>query len=142
VQSSDVAAYLDRIGYTGELTPSEPVLRELHRAHLLAVPFENLDISRGVPIQLDYPALFGKIVTRRRGGFCYELNGLFAELLRALGFSVKLLSASVADGAGNGAGEADASEADSVGAPPPMIVLPSASTALIASVTEPVPYIV
>ena len=68
----------------------------MHRAHLLAVPFENLDIHLGRPISLDQDALFGKIVTRRRGGFCYELNGLFALLLRELGFEVTLLSAGVA----------------------------------------------
>ena len=71
-------------------------LRALHRAPLLSVPFENLDIHLGRPIVLDQDALFGKIVTRRRGGFCYELNGLFAALLRALGFEVTLLSAGVA----------------------------------------------
>src|SRR5262245_1877300 len=92
---SDADAYLARIGYQGERTPSEAALRELHLAHLYAAPFENLDISRGVPIQMDPAALFAKIVTRRRGGFCYELNGLFSELLRALGFGVTLLSAGV-----------------------------------------------
>jgi N-hydroxyarylamine O-acetyltransferase len=92
----DVYAYLDRIGYRGVLAPTAATLRELHRAHLLAVPFENLDIPLGRPIALDQDALFGKIVTRRRGGFCYELNGLFAALLRELGFEVTLLSAGVA----------------------------------------------
>ncbi len=92
----DLQAYLYRINYRGELTPTAATLRELHRAHLLAVPFENLDIHLGRPILLDQDALFGKIVTRRRGGFCYELNGLFALLLRALGFEVTLLAAGVA----------------------------------------------
>lgn len=92
----DVQAYLDRIGYRGALAPTAATLRELHRAHLLAVPFENLDIPLGRPIVLDQDALFDKIVTRRRGGFCYELNGLFAALLRELGFGVTMLSAGVA----------------------------------------------
>jgi N-hydroxyarylamine O-acetyltransferase len=92
----DRHAYLQRIGYRGELTPTVATLRELHRAHLLAVPFENLDIPLGRPIVLDQDALFDKIVTRRRGGFCYELNGLFAALLSELGFGVTLLSAGVA----------------------------------------------
>ncbi|MEP7190410.1 MAG: arylamine N-acetyltransferase [Roseiflexaceae bacterium] len=92
----DVQAYLRRINYRGELAPTAATLRELHRAHLLAVPFENLDIQLGRPILLDEQALFDKIVTRRRGGFCYELNGLFALLLRALGFEVTLLAAGVA----------------------------------------------
>src|SRR5689334_21580804 len=92
----DVQAYLHRIGYHGGLEPTAANLRDLHRAHRVAVPFENLDIHVGRPIVLDQDALFDKIVTRRRGGFCYELNGLFAVLLRALGFDVALLSAGVA----------------------------------------------
>ena len=92
----DIQAYLRRINYSGEQAPSAATLYELHRAHLLAVPFENLDIHLGRPIVLDQDALFDKIVTRRRGGFCYELNGLFALLLRELGFEVTLLAAGVA----------------------------------------------
>jgi N-hydroxyarylamine O-acetyltransferase len=91
----DVNAYLERISYSGPVTPTLETLRELHYAHLLAVPFENLDIHRGVPIVLDEERLFDKIVRHRRGGFCYELNGLFAALLRQLGFKVTLLSARV-----------------------------------------------
>lgn len=91
----DVSAYLGRIGYAGPRDPTRDTLRALHAAHLLAVPFENLDIGLGRPIALDDAALFDKIVARRRGGFCYELNGLFAALLRALGFAVTLLSAGV-----------------------------------------------
>jgi N-hydroxyarylamine O-acetyltransferase len=92
----DVHAYLDRIGYQGSLEPNADTLAALQRAHLLAAPFENLDIGRGQPIVLDHALLFDKIVARRRGGFCYELNGLFAELLRALGFGVTRLAAGVA----------------------------------------------
>jgi N-hydroxyarylamine O-acetyltransferase len=91
----DVAAYLERIGYHGPLSPTAETLRRLHVAHLCSVPFENLSIHWGEPIQLDDEALFEKIVTRRRGGFCYELNGLFAALLRSLGFEVAMLSAGV-----------------------------------------------
>jgi N-hydroxyarylamine O-acetyltransferase len=80
--------------------PTPRTLRELHEAHLLAVPFENLDIGLGRPIALDENALLAKIVARRRGGFCYELNGAFAWLLRALGFDVTLLSAGVARAGG------------------------------------------
>jgi N-hydroxyarylamine O-acetyltransferase len=96
----DLQAYLRRINYRGELVPTAATLRELHRAHLLAVPFENLDIHLNRTILLDQDALFDKIVTRRRGGFCYELNGLFALLLRGLGFEVTLLSAGVARATG------------------------------------------
>lgn len=88
-------AYFRRIGYAGPHTPTLETLRALHRAHLLAVPFENLDIHLGQPIVLDEDRLFDKIVNQRRGGFCYEQNGLFAAVLRALGFDVTLLEARV-----------------------------------------------
>src|SRR5258706_8881452 len=91
----DITAYLNRIAHRGPIEPTGETLRALHLAHLLAVPFENLDIGLGRPIVLDQAALFDKIVVRRRGGFCYELNGLFAALLRALGFEVTMLSAGV-----------------------------------------------
>ena len=91
----DTAAYLERIGYRGPLAPTAETLRRLQRAHLLSVPFENLSIHAGEPIVLDDEALFDKIVVRGRGGFCYELNGLFAALLRSLGFRVEMLSAAV-----------------------------------------------
>lgn len=94
------AAYLDRIAYTGDLAPTATTLAALHVAHLRAVPFENLDISLGRPLRLDLPALYDKVVTRRRGGFCYELNGLFAWLLEDLGYTVERLAAGVARQAG------------------------------------------
>lgn len=89
------AAYLARLGYDGPLAPTADTLRRLQVAHLMAVPFENLSIHEGEPIVLEDEALFDKIVVRRRGGFCYELNGLFAWLLRALGFEVTRLAAEV-----------------------------------------------
>jgi N-hydroxyarylamine O-acetyltransferase len=92
----DVNAYLARIDYRGPLAPTAETLRRLHVAHLLAVPFENLSIHAGEPVVLEDDSLFEKVVARRRGGFCYELNGLFAALLRALGFHVEMLSAAVA----------------------------------------------
>ena len=96
----NVPGYLARIRYTGPVNPSAETLRALHRAHLLAVPFENLDIHTGRPILLDEGAFYRKVVGERRGGFCYELNGLFAWLLRELGFRVTMLSAGVAREAG------------------------------------------
>ncbi len=93
----DIAAYLRRIGYDGPLAATAETLQWLHRAHLLTVPFENLDIVLGRPIVLDEAEFFAKIVERKRGGFCYELNGLFAALLRELGFPVALLSGRVPD---------------------------------------------
>src|SRR6266478_8207742 len=92
----DIRAYLQRLDYTGAIAPNAETLRLLQLAHLRAVPFENLSIHSREPIVLDDRALFEKIVSRRRGGFCYELNGLFAALLRALGFEVEMLSARVA----------------------------------------------
>jgi N-hydroxyarylamine O-acetyltransferase len=103
----DVTSYLARIDYSGPSTPTSETLREIHRAHLLAVPFENLDISLGRPIAIDEDAILRKIVERRRGGFCYELNGAFAALLRALGFRVTLLSARVSRESGGESPEFD-----------------------------------
>jgi N-hydroxyarylamine O-acetyltransferase len=92
--------YLDRIGFSGRPEANAETLRVLHRAHLFTVPFENLDIALGRLIVCDEGSFLRKIVERRRGGFCYELNGAFAVLLRELGFNVTLLSARVpsADG--------------------------------------------
>lgn len=91
----DIAAYCARIGVSGPLPPTPATLKRLHHAHLLAIPFENLDIHWGRPIVLDETRLFDKIVTQRRGGFCYEQNGLLAAVLRALGFRVERLEARV-----------------------------------------------
>jgi N-hydroxyarylamine O-acetyltransferase len=88
-------SYLKRINYDGPLTPTAETLRDLQVAHLRNVPFENLSIHKGEPIVLSDEALFTKIVEQRRGGFCYEMNGLFAALLRALGFEVSMLAAGV-----------------------------------------------
>jgi N-hydroxyarylamine O-acetyltransferase len=95
VEQAEVEAYLGRIGVTGPVRPDAEALRELQEKHLLAVPFENLSIHLGEPIVLDERALVEKIVGRRRGGFCYELNGAFAALLSALGFGVTRLAARV-----------------------------------------------
>jgi len=91
----DVEAYIRRIQYDGPRDPSLATLRCLHRQHLYTVPFENLDIPLGNPIQLAPGLLYDKIVVRKRGGYCYELNGLFHDLLEALGFNVCMLSALV-----------------------------------------------
>jgi N-hydroxyarylamine O-acetyltransferase len=90
--------YLARIGVARPLSADLKALQDLQAAHLLAVPFENLSIHLGEPIVLDQAALVAKVVLMRRGGFCYELNGAFAGLLRALGFRVSLLSARVFGG--------------------------------------------
>ena len=91
----DSAAYLQRIGLTERPDNDLDGLRALHLAHLHRVPFENLDIRWKVPIVLEKEPLFAKIVQRRRGGFCYELNGLFAWLLEDLGFRVERIQGQV-----------------------------------------------
>lgn len=90
-------AYLTRIGYEGALPPSIEVLKQLQKNHLLNIPFENLDIHFGNPIELDIDRIYRKVVDNKRGGFCYELNGLFYELLVALGYKAKRISARVFD---------------------------------------------
>lgn len=94
----DVFAYLNRINYHGSTEPTLETLRGIHRAHLLTVPFENLDIHLNRHIVLDEAALFDKIVSNRRGGFCYKLNGLLANLLREMGFQVTIFSANMLHG--------------------------------------------
>jgi N-hydroxyarylamine O-acetyltransferase len=98
MEAAQVAAYLKRIGIERPDQPDERALRDLQRAHLGTVPFENLSIHLGEPIVLDERALLDKLVERRRGGFCYELNGAFAALLTALGYRVTLLAARVFTG--------------------------------------------
>ncbi|MEV7968665.1 arylamine N-acetyltransferase [Sphaerisporangium sp. NPDC088356] len=95
MKDSAVDAYLARIGAARPDRPDAEALRRLQHAHLLSVPFENLSIHLGEPIVLDGPSLVEKVVDRRRGGFCYELNGAFGTLLTALGYQVTLLSARV-----------------------------------------------
>ncbi|GAB3874082.1 arylamine N-acetyltransferase family protein [Terrabacter terrigena] len=94
--ANEAAAYLRRLGVPAPEAPTLAALASLHRAHLLTVPFESLDIGLGRPIRLDRASLLTKIVDERRGGYCYELNGLFALLLRRLGYAVDLVSARVA----------------------------------------------
>jgi N-hydroxyarylamine O-acetyltransferase len=95
VEQPWVEEYLERIHAPRPAGPSGDGLRSLHAAHLHAVPFENLSIHIGEVIRLDQEALLDKLLTRTRGGFCYELNGGFALLLGALGFDVTMLAARV-----------------------------------------------
>lgn len=97
----DLGKYLERIGIASEnARPDLNGLRLLQRSHLLSVPFENLDIHWRRPIVLDTEKFVEKILNLRRGGFCYELNGSFNELLRAIGFRTRLVSARVGNGQG------------------------------------------
>jgi len=91
----DVDAYLARLDLKRPDAPDAGSLGELQERHLAMVPFENLSVHLGEPVDLAESSLLDKIVRRRRGGFCYELNGAFALLLRELGFEVSLLSAKV-----------------------------------------------
>ncbi len=95
LRPAELAAYLRRLGLSRAERPSLPFLTRLQRRHLLRVPFENLDIFWGRPIPLDVHRAWSKVVELRRGGFCYELNALFAAALSAMGFQVSLLSARV-----------------------------------------------
>ena len=88
-------AYLARIEYTGPRTADLQTLIALHRAHLRSIPYENLDIHLGRSLSLDESAIFAKLVTARRGGWCYEMNGLFAWALEDLGFEVTRLASCV-----------------------------------------------
>lgn len=96
----DSEQYLARIMYEGGLEPSYRALAALQAAHLHTVPFENLDIHLNRPITLDLTKVYKKVVEKRRGGFCYELNGLFGWLLGTLGYEVTLLTARVVNGEG------------------------------------------
>ena len=92
----DVQTYLQRIGFQATVGPDYETLRGIHRAHMLTVPFENLDlIPLHRPVKLDERSLWDKIILHRRGGFCYELNGMFAWLLKQIGFDVTHLNARV-----------------------------------------------
>ncbi|KAJ6651802.1 hypothetical protein lerEdw1_016479 [Lerista edwardsae] len=91
----DISQYLLRIGYQGPVLPSPESLRNLHKRHLLSVPFESLSMHCEEPITLALPALYEKVVRRHRGGFCFELNGLFLWLLQALGFDAKAVAGRV-----------------------------------------------
>jgi N-hydroxyarylamine O-acetyltransferase len=91
----DLQTYLDRVGYRGRPRADLDTLRTLHRCHLLAIPYENLDVQLGVPVSLDIDAIFRKLVLQRRGGWCYEMNGLLGWALDTIGFSLTRLAAGV-----------------------------------------------
>jgi N-hydroxyarylamine O-acetyltransferase len=95
----DLGAYLSRIGHDGPREATPGVLEAVHRAHAVAIPFENLDVRLGRPIRLDLTSLQAKLVAGRRGGYCFEQNTLFAAALEALGFRVTRLAARVRLGA-------------------------------------------
>jgi N-hydroxyarylamine O-acetyltransferase len=93
--SSDLDAYLTRIGHVGSVDVSEETLKALHLGHVFHIPFENLDVHLGREIRLDAASLMAKLVRARRGGYCYEMNGLFALVLTVIGFDLDHLMARV-----------------------------------------------
>jgi N-hydroxyarylamine O-acetyltransferase len=91
----DLGAYLQRIKYEGEKTPNIDTLKSIHLSQLYTIPFENFDIQLGRNIYLEPEVMFNKLVHQRRGGYCFELNGLFLLALRAFGFEARPLLARV-----------------------------------------------
>src|SRR4051794_6808035 len=91
----DLDRYLERIGHRGPLAVTRACLDALMAAHTGAIPFENLDVILGRPIDLSLPAVEAKLVGERRGGYCFEQNGLLLAVLRAIGFTATPLSARV-----------------------------------------------
>jgi len=95
-----LADYLERIGHGWHVRPDLETLRSLHRAHLGAIPFEALDVQLGLVPSIEPGAIFDKLVGRRRGGWCYEMNGLFGRVLETIGFEVVRVSCGVMRHAG------------------------------------------
>ena len=91
----DLSAYLRRIGYAGDLTPTGQTLAQLHRAHVAAIPFENADIMLGRGVAVDLTGIQDKLVHRGRGGYCFEHGLLLAAALEQLGYQVDRLLARV-----------------------------------------------
>lgn len=91
----DIAAYFRRIGFDGAPDADLSTLRQLQRAHLAHIPYENLDVQLGRPVTPDPKDAFAKLVTGGRGGWCYEMNGLFGWALDAIGFRVMPMTGAV-----------------------------------------------
>ena len=94
----DLDKYFKRIGYSGGTAPTLETLAALHTAHVFSIPFENLDVYEGRAVSLEPGAIFEKLVTRRRGGYCYEMNTLFASVLRQMGFNATDILARASNG--------------------------------------------
>jgi N-hydroxyarylamine O-acetyltransferase len=93
----ELSAYLDRIAFTGAIRPDRATLAAISKAHLLAIPYENLDVQLGRPLTIAPATAYDRIVRRgRRGGWCYEMNGLFGWALGEIGFEVSRLASGVA----------------------------------------------
>lgn len=88
-------AYFERIGFAGSIAPNLATLEMLHALHPAAIPFENLDPLMGAPVPLDQPSLEKKLLTDRRGGYCFEHNLLFKRILEDLDYTIRPLLARV-----------------------------------------------
>lgn len=97
VGALDLSAYLDRISYHGPAAPAAAALAALHRAHVAAIPFENLDVILGRGVSVELPDIQAKLIHARRGGYCYEHGLLFAAVLQRLGYPVARLLARVGE---------------------------------------------
>jgi N-hydroxyarylamine O-acetyltransferase len=95
MNDAQLARYLERIGHGWQVRPDLETLRSLHRAHVAAIPFENLDVQLGLVPSIEFEAIYEKLVERRRGGWCFEMNGLFGAALEAIGFDVTRLACGV-----------------------------------------------
>jgi len=95
LKPQNIELYLARIKTAKQETLNLSYLNKLHRNHMLNIPFENLDIAMKNQIRLDINSLYEKVIIKRRGGFCYELNGLFYQLITSLGFEAQLIAARV-----------------------------------------------
>ena len=95
LSDEELRRYFARVGYTGSRETTLETLAGLHKAHLLTIPYENLDIHLGRPLSLDPSAIFARLVEARRGGWCYEMNGLFGCVLASMGFDVRFVSGAV-----------------------------------------------
>ncbi len=91
----NVEKYIERINYQGELQPTYECLCQLHKCHVMAIPFESMDVHFKTAIKLDLVSLFDKVIVENRGGFCYELNHLFYTLLTNVGFNCTMISSRV-----------------------------------------------
>lgn len=91
----ELTSYLQRIGFTGVARPDAQTLCRIHRLHLAAIPYENFDVQLGRRVGFDLEAIHRKLVSERRGGWCYEMNGLFAWALEQIGFRITRLAGAV-----------------------------------------------
>lgn len=93
----NLSLYKKRIQYTGDLAPTLECLKKIHLNHVLFVPFEALDITFKRRINLDIEHIYNKVIVHHRGGYCYELNYLFYNLLKAIGFNCAMISSRIYD---------------------------------------------